>query len=131
LGGDWHKDAAMGLPGYIVGNLFSLDGLLGTGINAFDDSFNFAESGYGTIFGQLGLLGLFGVSFLFLSILVRAFTSRENKFFIITVYTSVLVLLFFSAYIFGYKTFGLIYLVLGFMMYRRPQSDEVKELKAV
>jgi len=121
VGGGGHKETALGLPGYIINNAFSLKGFLGTGINSFEGSFNFTESGYGTIFGQLGLLGLAGVFFLFLSVLVNAFTSRENKFFIISVYTSILILLFFSAYIFGYKTFGLIYLVLGFMMCHRAR----------
>jgi hypothetical protein len=122
LGGEPHKEAVFLFINYFLDNVFSFTGLLGSGIGSGELYANkdvgllLVESGYGFIFLQLGLCGLVSIFLLYLSVVKRIPSTRENKFFILTFAASTFALLFFSGYIFGYKTYGLIHLFLGFTM---------------
>ena len=122
LGGEAHKETVFLFINYFLDNVFSFTGLLGSGIGSGelyankDVSLLLGESGYGFIFLQLGLCGLVSIFLLYLSVVKRIPLTRANKFFILTFAASTFALLFFSGYIFGYKTYGLIHLFLGFIM---------------
>lgn len=110
---------------YFSNNLFSFAGLLGQGIGSRwlgsgyeEQNLIYSESGYGAIFGQLGLFGLVSIFLLYLSAIAHVYFSKENKFFVWGLAISTPILLFFAGYPFGYKTYGLIYLFLGSIMMR-------------
>jgi phosphoglycerol transferase MdoB-like AlkP superfamily enzyme len=127
--GEPHGRAVSLFSSHFFNNLFSFGGLFGGGISArfsgydiYDTVLLYTESGYGAIFSQLGLVGLVSLLFLLISVITRISYSQENKFFVLGLIMSIAVLLLFAGYPFGYKTFGLIYLFLGFIMVKQSSS---------
>jgi hypothetical protein len=124
--GESHTDAVLLFINYFSNNLFSFEGLLGQGIGSrwlgigsgYEQGLIYGESGYGAIFGQLGLFGLVSIFLFYLSAIAHVYFSKENKFFVWGLAMSTLAVLFFAGYPFGYKTYGLIYLFLGSIMMR-------------
>lgn len=107
-----HKDATMSFVGYFL----SFNNLLGEGIGVMERSAIYTDCGYGAIYGQLGIVGIVGIIIFYICLKRRVYPTRENFFFVTTIIISIFALLFFAGFIFGYKTFGLIHLCLGFLM---------------
>lgn len=124
LGGDTHKEAVFLFISYFSSHLLSLDGLLGSGVGSMEKISFSTHSGYGAIFGQLGFFGLLSLFCLYFFAMSRIPLTRENKFFVLSIAISTSVLLLFSGYPFGYKTYGLIYFFLGSIMIR-PRAWDV------
>ena len=119
LGGGYHTKGVLGFIDYFWNNFPSIKGLFGSGIGSMigmEEWYLYVESGYGAIFLQLGILGLFMIFFLYLSIIAHVPFSKENIFFVLSISISTFALLFFSGYPFGYKTYGMIYLFLASIM---------------
>ena len=137
LKGGPHREAVFLFINYFFNYLLSFDGLFGQGIGSRwlgigeEKALLYIESGYGAIFGQLGLFGLFSIFFLFLTIIARVYFSKENKFFVLSTSISTAALLFFGGYPFGYKTYGLIYLFLGSIMGKLSYVDRSLGYKAL
>ena len=120
--GDPHVNAVFLFINYFLSHLFSFSGLFGHGIGSrfvgSEMSLLYSESGYGTVFCQLGLFGLISLFLFYFYAMTHVRFSKENRFFVCGMAMSVPALLFFGGYPFGYKTFGLIYLFLGSIMVR-------------
>lgn len=119
LGGGYHLKGVLEFIDYFWNYFPSIKGLFGSGIGSMigtEKWYLYVESGYGAIFLQLGILGLFMIFFLYLSIIAQVPFSKENKFFVLSISISTFALLFFSGYPFGYKTYGMIYLFLASIM---------------
>lgn len=116
LGGGAHRDAVVGLPDFIISYVRSVEFLWGGGFGSMEKSIYSGESGYGSIFGQLGMVGIFIIIVLYLSVTMVPNRSAEDRFFTVGFLVSVLILFFFAGYPFGYKTFGLLHLFLGTIM---------------
>lgn len=128
LGGGYHEKAFWEFFEYFWANFASVKGFLGSGFGSMIGTqkwYLYVESGYGTIFLQLGILGLAMVFFLYLSVIVRAIPSKENRFFVLSISISTLALLFFQAPIFGYKSYGLIHFFLGTMIKHGKVADRI------
>jgi hypothetical protein len=128
LGGGFHAQAIKLFFNAFRENVFSFQGIFGDGVGSkwLGHNLIYAESGYGMIFGQLGLFGVIAVILFFLTIVTHIHYSRENKFLVLSIMVPTFILLFFGSYPFGYKTFGFIYLILGMLM---GDSGELKEIK--
>jgi len=111
---DWagHGNATMSFIAYFL----SFNNLLGVGIGAMGKSEIYTDCGYGAIYGQLGIAGIISVLMLYLTVGKKIRSTRENRFFVASILISTFSLLFFAGFPFGYKTFGLIHLCLGFLM---------------
>jgi hypothetical protein len=123
LGGGKHQETISVFFDYLINNLFTFKGIVGEGIGSrwFEYAWLYIESGYGYIFGQLGIAGILGIILLFLISASHIYSNEANNYFTIVLLASVAILLLFSGYIFGYKTFGLIYMFLGSLM-TKPYS---------
>jgi hypothetical protein len=97
-------------------HFFSFNNILGLGLGTTEKSSLYTDCGYGSIYGQLGIIGIISILILYLSIGWHSTASPENRFFITGITISTFVLLFFAGYPFGYKTYGLIHLCLGTIM---------------
>ncbi len=113
LGGEVHQRAALGLPQFILSHINSIDFIWGGGLGSMEKTIFEIESGYGAIFSQLGIIGLVSIVSLYLCMTVGFLPSTQDKFYILGILGSIILLLFFAGYLFGYKTFGLLHLVLG------------------
>ena len=75
--GETHADAILSFINYFSNNLFSFAGLLGQGIGSkgYEQNVIYSESGYGPIFGQLGLFGLVTIFLFYLSAIMHVYFS--------------------------------------------------------
>ena len=124
LGGETHQEAALSLPRFIWSHSRSIEFLWGGCLGSMKNSNFSTESGYGLIFGQLGLFGLLFIFIFYFCFLYYTDSSKENKFFACSIITATSILLFFSGYIFGYKTYGLIHMFFGFIIAQLSFSSE-------
>jgi len=116
LGGGVHQEAAMGLPEYIWSNIGKIEFIWGGGIGSMTNSLFFVESGYGAVFGQLGIIGLLIIILLYMKMTIYKESSLHDRFFAFGMLVATMILLFFAGYPFGYKTYGLLHLFLGTIM---------------
>jgi hypothetical protein len=114
LGGGAHREAILSLPHYMSSHIFSFEGLFGSGIGSFKE---YTDAGaVKDIFTQLGLLGLFGFFLLYYTIMANSYHSRENKFLILSTSIAIFCLSIYSGRIFGYKSLGILFFFLGYIM---------------